>query len=516
MKSKLLLVLISGMMLFALTPATAQTCSAPNDNQNTSYSGNRWYAYFYRNEDFTSYHGRATYGSGTYGNFDEDFQGSNVNYDPDWDLISNTFNCSLPTETFSVRLRQTRNFTAGTYDFTVGADDGVRLYVDGNLIIDEWQTQVYATFTMPYYMSAGNHTLVIEYYESNGENRLRYNCAPAACVATGTTTATGTNNVWRAYFYDGKNFETFRGSSTAGVAASPLINTNFGGDLVTISGITCPILSETFSVRYRLNKTFAAGTYLFTIGGDDGHRLSLDGGATWLISNWHDQGFGTSAVVRTFAVNTTVNMVLEYYENHQGNQVFFDVATTLPVSLVKFEGRLTNNESTLNWQVTPESTEDYFEVERSTDGRQYNKIGTVSSTQAVAAVNGNRQYNFRDPNPVAGNGFYRLKIIDKSGPAKYSSIININTQSTSKAKIYPTIIDQNKLLFIQSDRSATDAEVSIRNISGQPVLIKKLGTMTRGQIATLPLQDAALSKGTYMVLVLAGGAVMHRQLITVP
>lgn len=516
MKSKLLLVLISGMMLFALTPTQAQTCTAPNDNQNTSYPGNRWYAYFYRNENFTSYHGRATYGSGTYGNFDQNFQGSNVNYDPDDDGTSNTFNCDLNTETFSIRLRQTRNFTAGTYDFTVGADDGVRLYVDGILIIDEWQSQAYASFTMPYYMSAGNHTLVIEYYENDGDNRLRYNCAAAACVATGTTTTYGTNNVWRAYYYDGKNFETFRGASTAGVAASPLISTSFGGDLGNITGITCSLLAETFSVRYRLTKTFPAGTYLFTAGGDDGHRLSIDGGATWIINNWHDQGFGTSAVTRTFATNTTVNMVLEYYENHQGNQVFFDVGVALPVSLVKFEGKLSNHESNLNWQTTPESTEDYFEVERSSDGRQYNKIGTVQSTQAVPGTNGNRQYYYKDPNPVPGNGFYRLKIVDKYGPAKYSSIININTQVTSKAKIYPTIIDQNKLLFIQTDRSATDVEVSIRNISGQQALIKKLGTMTRGQIATLPLQDAALSKGTYMVMVLAGGAVMHKQLITIP
>lgn len=504
------------MMLLALTPATAQTCTPPGNDQSVSYSGNRWYAYFYRNSDLTSYHGRATYGSGTFGNFDEDFQGSNVNYNPGSDGVSNTFNCTLPTETFSVRLRQTRNFTAGTYDFTVGADDGVRLYIDGILIIDEWQSQVYSTFTMPYYLNAGNHTLVIEYYENDGDNRLRYNCATAACVATGSTTTNGTNNVWRAYYYDGKNFETFRGSSTAGVAASPLINTNFGGDAVTIGGISCPILSETFSVRYRLTKTFAAGTYLFTIGGDDGHRLSLDGGATWIINNWHDQGFGTSAVTRTFATNTTVNMVLEYYENHQGNQVYFDVGSTLPVSLVKFEGKLANNESNLNWQITPESTEDYFEVERSSDGRQYTKIGTVPSTQAVTGPNGNRLYTYKDPHPLAGNGFYRLKIIDRFGPSKYSSIININTRITPNAKIYPTILDQNKLLFIQSDRSATDAEVSIRNISGQQVLIKKLGTMTRGQIATLPLQDAALSKGTYMVLVLAGGAVMHKQLITVP
>jgi hypothetical protein len=59
-------------------------------------------------------------------------------------------------------------------------------------------------------------------------------------------------------------------------------------------------------------------------------------------------------------------------------------------------------------------------------------------------------------------------------------------------------------------------EVVIRNISGQQVFIKKLGAMARGQIATLQLQDAPLSKGTYVVQVLTGGAVMHKQMIMLP
>jgi hypothetical protein len=34
----------------------------------------------------------------------------------------------------------------------------------------------------------------------------------------------------------------------------------------------------TFSVRFRLRKTFSAGYYTFLVGGDDGFRLSIDGG----------------------------------------------------------------------------------------------------------------------------------------------------------------------------------------------------------------------------------------------
>jgi hypothetical protein len=294
-----------------------------------------------------------------------------------------------------------------------------------------------------------------------------------------------------------------------------LINLNWGGDDVMINGGGCSVRTERFSVRFKLARTFPAGTYLFTVGGDDGYRLSIDGGATWLINNWNDHGFVTQAATATLP-GGNVNMVLEYYENNGGNTIYFDYGVALPVHILSFDGRNNNGNSTLNWRTSPESTEERFLVEKSTDGRQYNNIGTVPASAAVTAPDGNRNYSFNDPHPTAGNAFYRLKIIDRDGPEKYSAIVNINTKSQPIAKIYPTLIDPNKQLFIQTDRNASDLEVVIRNISGQQVFIKKLGEMARGQIATLQLQNESLSKGTYVVQVLAGGAVMHKQMIIVP
>lgn len=509
MRKNLLLVFISGLMLHVEMSALAQTCAAPTIDSAVYPTGNRWNAYVFRNMDFTNYHGRAYLGSTGNVNFDVDFGNS---YNPG----TSNFNCNLTTETFSILAKTNRNFpTAGTYDFTVGADDGVRLYIDDRLVIDEWQEQSYTTFTIPVYLTAGYHKLKIEYYENTGDNRLSFNVSTSSCNQAPVTETYGTNNVWRAYYYVGKNFITYRRNGTAGTTTSPLINTDFGGDDVSMTGNGCAVRTENFSVRYKLTKNFPAGRYLFTAGGDDGYRLSIDGGATWLINNWTDHGFMTSAAAATLPAGN-VNMILEYYENSGGNRVFFDYGVSLPVHLLSFDGKYNNGNSTLSWQTSPESTEDRFIVERSSDGRQYNAIGTVPASASISTANGNRQYHFNDPHPAAGSAFYRLKIIDRDGPEKYSAIVTINPKAQAIAKIYPTLIDQNKQLFIQTDRSTADMEVVIRNISGQQLLIKKLGAMARGQIATLQLQDAPLSKGTYMVQVLAGGAVMHKQMIMIP
>ena len=56
--------------------------------------------------------------------------------------------------------------TAGTYAFTVTADDGVRLYVDGSLVIDRWVDQGATTYTANVPLGAGSHTVVMAYYEN--------------------------------------------------------------------------------------------------------------------------------------------------------------------------------------------------------------------------------------------------------------------------------------------------------------------------------------------------------------
>jgi hypothetical protein len=76
-------------------------------------------------------------------------------------------------------------------------------------------------------------------------------------------------------------------------------------------------------LRYRLQKTFLKGTYTFAIGGDDGYRLSLDGGATWVINRWVDQGYAVTNY--TTLLNGTYNIVLEYYENSGGNRISYNL-----------------------------------------------------------------------------------------------------------------------------------------------------------------------------------------------
>ena len=75
----------------------------------------------------------------------------------------------LPGDSFSARWTGTFDFpTSGTYTFTAVADDGLRVWVDGVILIDEWRDQSATTFTASKDLAAGSHDVKVEWFESGG------------------------------------------------------------------------------------------------------------------------------------------------------------------------------------------------------------------------------------------------------------------------------------------------------------------------------------------------------------
>jgi hypothetical protein len=87
----------------------------------------------------------------------------------DWGLNSPDPQYSdFDNEHFSARWTQTINLPAGLYQFTATADDGVRLWVDGQLIINQWGHHAGATFTAEIELSGGDVPIRVEYFDDVG------------------------------------------------------------------------------------------------------------------------------------------------------------------------------------------------------------------------------------------------------------------------------------------------------------------------------------------------------------
>ncbi len=81
---------------------------------------------------------------------------------------------SVPAENFSVRWTGRLTLPRdGSYTFAVRVDDGVRLYVDGALLIDEWHVTQAGAYAASRALTAGPHQVVVEYFQAAGEANVR-------------------------------------------------------------------------------------------------------------------------------------------------------------------------------------------------------------------------------------------------------------------------------------------------------------------------------------------------------
>lgn len=205
------------------------------------------------------------------------------------------------TDNFSVRWTSRRFFSAGEYQFASTTDDGVRVYVDGTLIIDKWILQGPTTWYGTAALSEGLHTVVMEFYENGGGAvaKLRVDPVPPPVTCA--------NGEYAAEYYSNmtlSNAPLTRRCETA-------INYDWGSGSPANSGVG----PDYFSVRWTGTRTFAGGDVTFATTTDDGVRLYLDG--VLLIDQWILQGPTTyTATVNVPAGDHVIMM--EYYENGGG------------------------------------------------------------------------------------------------------------------------------------------------------------------------------------------------------
>lgn len=96
----------------------------------------------------------------------------------DYDWAGDSPDPALDVDTFSAYLHGSFDFDAGDVQFDATADDGIRIYVDGELIIDAYYDQGPTDYSAVKTMTAGRHTIEIHYYENGGGATLKFGYTP--------------------------------------------------------------------------------------------------------------------------------------------------------------------------------------------------------------------------------------------------------------------------------------------------------------------------------------------------
>ncbi|WP_265990957.1 hypothetical protein [Larkinella insperata] len=97
-------------------------------------------------------------------------------------------------------------------------------------------------------------------------------------------------------------------------------------------------------------------------------------------------------------------------------------AAPLPVRLVSFQGQVRENNVVLNWETASEENSERFDLERSTDALEFERIG---QQPAVGTSQARQFYTFTDENPQPGMNYYRLHQVDYDGQFENSKPIAV-------------------------------------------------------------------------------------------
>jgi Lamin Tail Domain len=166
----------------------------------------------------------------------------------------------------------------------------------------------------------------------------------------------------------------------------------------------------------------------------------------------------------------------------------------MPVEMLSFEVIKKETHSVLYFSTASETNNDYFTIERSADGRNYNAIGEMkgggNSNTTIA-------YEFTDEKPFVGINYYRIKQTDFDGKYSYSDIKSVRHTSLGNLSITPRTTEGR----LQVTTDMEDYTIDVYNVAGQQV--KSLTALSYDQL--ISIDD--LMAGLYYVKVNFGNQV---------
>ncbi len=169
-------------------------------------------------------------------------------------------------------------------------------------------------------------------------------------------------------------------------------------------------------------------------------------------------------------------------------------ATILPVRLIRFSSRLLNdNTVSLDWTSVTELNSNKYVVERSSDGRNFEAVGTLTASgNSASAIN----YQFTDKLATSGAYFYRLNQVDIDNKKEYSKVVYVNSGKGSGriTSVFPNPFRQDVQLVGLTAGDLNSKNIRLFNTAGQQVNYRVSG-------ANAIAIDESNPKGVYILKV---------------
>lgn len=162
-------------------------------------------------------------------------------------------------------------------------------------------------------------------------------------------------------------------------------------------------------------------------------------------------------------------------------------STPLPIKLEKINAVNVGSQNKIVWTTAHEDKGEYFELERSADGRTFNYLSKTEGKGNATT------YTYWDASPIIGTSYYRLKIVDKGSKSSYSPIVSAirSATNTFEVKGLPNPVSHTLKVMINGGHG--DAIVTLTDVTGKTLFTYKV---TGTEVA---IDMETLAQGIYLV-----------------
>ncbi|WP_164891187.1 T9SS type A sorting domain-containing protein [Botryobacter ruber] len=177
----------------------------------------------------------------------------------------------------------------------------------------------------------------------------------------------------------------------------------------------------------------------------------------------------------------------------------FGELSPFAAELVSFSGKPTPSGVELSWTTASEQNNDRFDVQRSSNGKDFKTIGTVKGAGNSSTA---LSYSFTDKSAAKGTNYYRLTMVETGGTTEYSNIIAIESSAVASTgmTLYPNPVTGSNVNIALDEPNISNKTfvVIITDMNGRKVMEQQVSTTSSDQIS-LSLDQTKVTKGLYMI-----------------
>jgi len=210
--------------------------------------------------------------------------------------------------------------------------------------------------------------------------------------------------------------------------------------------------------------------------------------------------------IRLLNIAKSPEWIATEYNNQSNPESFVSIGigSSLPIELDYFTGELNENTVNLQWKVLSQRNNDYFIIEKSKDGIDYEAIGKIDGEGTTTKI---KSYNLKDENPLIGLSYYRLKQADFDGKTEIFNAIAINyspkVDRIQIESVYPNPFT-NEFTIKYSLSNSGSIEMTLTNSQGRTVFSEQFYA-SEGQGIYHYQADQDLQNGLYILSIMQNG-----------